>query len=68
MVMIPEKYAKLGFKITKYGGGSSILRFNDKPIFIFNAISSIDIKFLMDICDTYLKISERKKNPACIKA
>ena len=58
--MVPEKYADLGFTITKFGIGSSALKFNNKPIFIFN--SRIDQKFLARICDIYLKISKTKRN------
>jgi hypothetical protein len=65
--MVPGKYADLGFEITKFGANSKVLRFDQKPIFVFNANTIIDTEFLTSICDTYLKISERRKNLTCIK-
>jgi hypothetical protein len=64
--MVPEKYSNLGFEITKFGANSKVLRFDQKPIFVFNANAGIDAEFLAHICDTYLKISERRKNLSCI--
>ncbi len=66
--MVPEKYATLGFQITKFGAHSSVLRFEHKPIFVFDANLPLDVELLTCICDTYLKISEKRKNLACIKA
>jgi hypothetical protein len=62
------KYADLGFEITKFGAQSSALRFDQKPIFIFEANSPIDVEFLTHICDTYLKISEKRRDLSCIGA
>jgi hypothetical protein len=65
--MVPEKYANLGFEITKYGANSKVLRFDRKPIFVFEPKTNIDVEFLTHICDTYLKITERRKNSIGIK-
>jgi hypothetical protein len=62
--MVPEKYADLGFEITDFGANSRVLRFDRRPIFVFNANNGIDLKLLTHICDTYLKITERRKNPS----
>jgi hypothetical protein len=66
--MIPKKYTALGFDITKFGENSSVLRFNHKPVFVFSSNTSIGVEFLTHICDTYLKISEKRKDLTCIKA
>jgi hypothetical protein len=60
--MLPDKYADLGFEITKFGASSRVLRFEQKPIFVFNASSNCDETFLTRICDTYLKVSGRRKD------
>jgi len=65
--MVPQRYADLGFEITKFGKNSSALRYNQKPVFVFDAQSHIDGKFLARICDIYLNI-EKRKNLASIKA
>ena len=61
--MVPEKYADLGFEITKFGAKSNILRFNQNPVFVFDSNTNIDAKFMTIICDTYLKIAEKRKSP-----
>ncbi len=65
--MIPEKYANLGFEITNFGKNSKVLRYEQKPVFVFNTRTDIDVKFLTHICETYLKVSDKRKNLACIK-
>lgn len=65
--MVPDKYADLGFEITKFGAQSSVLRFDHKPVFVFDSKSNVDVGFLTHICDVYLKISEKRKNLTCIK-
>lgn len=65
--MVPEKYAELGFEITEFGAKSKVLRFHHKPIFVFNSNANIDSKFLTHICDTYLKLPERRKDLTCIR-
>jgi hypothetical protein len=66
--MLSEKYSAMGFEITKYGEFSSVLRYDQAPIFVFNAKSELDDDFLTHICDVYLKISQTRKNLSCIKA
>lgn len=66
--MVPERYADLGFEITKFGINSKVLKFNKKPIFVFSANMNTDAKFLTSICDTYLKISEKRNNLSCIRS
>jgi len=63
--MVPEKYTALGFEITKFGTDSKVLRFEQKPVFVFNSKSNIDENFLAHICDTYLKLTEKRKNLSC---
>jgi len=65
--MLPEKYLDQGFEITKFGAQSSVLRFKSKPVFVYSSKSNIDGKMLTHICDTYLKISEKRMNLTCIK-
>lgn len=61
-VMVPEKYANLGFEITTFGTNSKVLRFAQTPVFVFNTNARIDDQLITRICDTYLKISEKRKN------
>jgi hypothetical protein len=65
--MVSEKYAALGFEITRFSPNSKVLRFDQKPIFVFNSNTSLDAEFLAHICDTYLKICEKRKNPVSIR-
>ena len=65
--MLQELYAKFGFEITKFGANSKVLRFNHKPVFVFNSETNLDSEFLKSICDTYLKISEKRRSPISIK-
>jgi len=64
--MVPQKYVELGFDIIKYNENSLVLRFNRKTIFVFNSGSHIDVGFLTYICDSYLKIDEKRKNLSCV--
>jgi hypothetical protein len=66
-VMVPEKYAHLGFEIDRFGAHSKVLRFAKKAVFVFNANANIDVDFIAHICETYLKISEKRKDLTCIK-
>lgn len=66
--MVSQKYVDLGFHITKFGKNSMALRFNEKPVFVFNIDSPVDEKFLSQICDIYLKISEKRNNEIPIKS
>jgi hypothetical protein len=65
--MVTQKYTDLGFDITEFGAKSKVLRFEQKPIFVFNACTNLDAVFLAHICETYLKISEKRKTPVCIR-
>jgi hypothetical protein len=65
--MITQKYAELGFEITKFGGNSKVLRFGETPVFVFNSNTEVDADFLSHICDTYLKIREKRKSPVDIR-
>lgn len=62
--MIPEKYAEMGFEITRFGVQSSVLRFEHKPIFVFSSGNNIDAGFLTRICDIYLKITGNRRSAA----
>jgi hypothetical protein len=66
--MVPEKYTRLGFKIAKFGAHSLVLKLGDIPIFVFNSGSPVDTIFITHICETYLKLSEKRKDLSCIKA
>jgi hypothetical protein len=66
--MVPQKYIDLGFEITRFGAQSKVLRYGQKPVFVFNTNSDIDPDFLICICDTYLRIAEKRKNLSCIRA
>lgn len=65
--MLPDKYEDLGFEITKFGASSKVLRFEQKPIFVFSSNSSFDETFLTRICETYLKISGKLPSPVSLK-
>jgi hypothetical protein len=66
-VMVPEKYANLGFEIVRFVASSKVLRFAQTPVFVFNSKARIDAQFITHICEAYLKISEKRKNLTCIK-
>ena len=66
--MVPVKYADLGFEITKFGANSKVLKFRQKPIFVFDINSALDPEFLARICDTYLALAEKRKELSCVKA
>jgi len=66
--MLSDKYRALGFEITGFGECSSVLRYVQKPIFVFNAGSKLDEDFLSHICEVYLKVSQTRKDLSCIKA
>jgi hypothetical protein len=57
--MLPVKYLDMGFDIAKFGSHSSVLRFNQKPIFVFCSGSGIEADFLIKICNCYLNINQR---------
>jgi hypothetical protein len=65
--MLPEKYRDMGFEITKFGATSLALRYGRKPVFVYSSRSNTDIGFITHICDTYLKISEKRKNLTCVR-
>jgi hypothetical protein len=65
--MVPKKYAVLGFDIAKFGANSKALRFKGKPIFVFGSNINIEIDFLTRICETYLKIYEKRKSTVGIQ-
>jgi hypothetical protein len=65
--MLPVKYLDLGFDIAKFGINSSVLRFNQRPIFVFCSGSGVDAKFLIQICNCYLNINQRIHPTVCLK-
>jgi|WetSurMetagenome_2_1015567.scaffolds.fasta_scaffold175557_2 hypothetical protein len=65
--MVLPKYAALGFDIIRFGKHALALRFENKPIFIFEPDLAIDEEFFNSICETYLKLSAKRKNLSCIK-
>lgn len=65
--MIPGKYTKLGFDIVSFGAKSKTLRFEGKPIFVFNADSNLETDFINHICETYMHICDKRKSPVCLK-
>jgi hypothetical protein len=67
-MMVSQKHADLGFNISKFGKNSMALRFNQKPVFVFNIDSPVDEKFLSQICEIYLTISEKRNNRAPVKS
>jgi hypothetical protein len=65
--VVPEKYAALGFKITRFGINSNVLIFDQKPVFVFDRNVNIDDELLAHICDTYLIIIQKRKDLSCIR-
>jgi hypothetical protein len=65
--MVPKKYAELGFEISRFGAKSQALKFDEKPIFVFDANANLDNGFVEHICDIYLKICEKRKEPVSIR-
>jgi hypothetical protein len=66
--MVSEKYAAMGFNIAKFGLHSSVLKFEEKPIFVFESAVNIDEQYFNSICKTYLKLTSKRKELSCIKA
>jgi hypothetical protein len=58
----------IAMKESKFGKYSMALRFNQKPVFVFNLDSPVDEKFLSQICEIYLTISEKRNNRAPVKS
>jgi len=65
--MIPVKYSQAGFDIADFGSKSRALRFDGKPIFVFNAGSNPEPDFISHICETYLHICGKRKEAVCLK-
>jgi hypothetical protein len=65
--MLPKKYAALGFKIVRFGIYSNVLSFDQKPVFVFDRNLNIDDELLTHICDTYLLITQKRKDLSCIR-
>ncbi len=65
--MVPKKYADLGFEITKFGAKSQALKYEQKPIFVFDAHANLDSTFLEHICEIYLRICEKRKELVSIR-
>jgi len=66
--MVPDKYAAQGFEISRFGARSLALRFDKKPLFVFNSEAEIDEKLVAVICEAYLKISTGADPPGTLKA
>lgn len=60
IIMLPEKYADLGFEITPFGIKSMVLRYNGHPVFVFSTRFHPGVAFLKRICDKYLKNPRNK--------
>jgi|WetSurMetagenome_2_1015567.scaffolds.fasta_scaffold1505810_1 hypothetical protein len=65
--MVPQKFSDLGFDIAGFGAKSKVLRFENKPIFVFNANSRMDETFISQICTTYLQIREKRKGSVSLR-
>jgi hypothetical protein len=65
--MVPQKFTDLGFDIAGFGAKSKVLRFENKPIFVFNANSRMDDSFITQICTTYLQIRDKRKNAVSLR-
>jgi hypothetical protein len=65
--MVPVKYSNLGFDIANFGARSKVLRFSQKPIFVFNTDSPMDGEFISHICASYLSICEKRKSTVSLK-
>jgi hypothetical protein len=62
-VILPQKYANLGFTMSKFGNTSMALRRQDKVIFVFDSALNIRLEddFVARLCDVYLKRSTNGK-------
>ncbi len=65
--MIPEKYAAIGFEVTKFGANSKVIRYHSRPVFVFDSQAVPDTALVESICSIYLKLTEIRKNLSCIK-
>jgi hypothetical protein len=62
-VILPQKYANLGFTVSQFGNRSLALRRQDKIIFVFDLAMNIRVEddFVSRLCDVYLKHANAEK-------
>ncbi len=66
--MVPDKYAGLGFEISRFGANSQALRYNSKPVFVFGPKVEIDEAFVALICEAYLKTNRHQATSKTVEA
>ena len=59
--VLSQKYADLGFKMSKFGKESLALRCQDKVVFVFGSDMDIRDDFVSRLCDCHLKVTSNKK-------
>ncbi len=59
--VLPQKYADLGFKISKFGKKSQALRWQDKVVFVFNSDLDVRDDFISRLCDYQVNLDTRIK-------
>ena len=62
-VILPQKYASLGFTVSNFGNKSLALRRQDKVIFVFDSALNIRVEddFVGHLCELYLKHATSEK-------
>jgi hypothetical protein len=62
-VILPQKYAGLGFTISRFGKTSLALRWQDKTIFVFDSATNIRVgdDFVSGLCNFYLQHAAKEK-------
>jgi hypothetical protein len=59
--VLSQKYADLGFKMSKFGKESLALRCQDKVVFVFGSDMDIRDDFVSRLCDCHLKVTSNGK-------
>jgi len=59
--VLPEKYADLGFEVSKLGKESLILSYKGKSIFVFSSGIDVREEFISRLCDCRLKLNSSRR-------
>ncbi|MBP1708171.1 MAG: hypothetical protein H6Q39_1895 [Chloroflexi bacterium] len=64
--ILSQKYADLGFEMSRFGKESIALRRENKIIFVFSSTIDVSDDFVSRLCDCHVKLTngEKSKEPS----